>query len=109
MKPFQKNSLLTIILAAVALTGCGTTPTAPQYKTVVIAPDDNQLVDCLVVEPPEKAAYVAATPKEREKLLIDLADKQMKNSFLCNDRWAKVRQWKKQQLENQQKHNPKGE
>jgi hypothetical protein len=106
-----KNSILLAfaILALVLLSGCATPPVVPIYKTVVVAPDDNLLISCSVSAPPAKLAYKAATPKEREEMLIDHADKQYKNLFLCNDRWGKVRLWKKLELEKQQKNNVKGE
>lgn len=99
---------LLIAMTMFALTACETVPRLEQAKTVVIAPEDSQLLDCLVAAPPDKAVYVAATPKEREKMLIELAEKNYKNAFLCNDRWGKLRDWKKKQLENYQKNNPKG-
>ena len=96
----RSTSRFMLIAAAIFLTGCATAPEKPAiYKTVVVAMPDNLLQDCPILTPPAKDVYMAATPKDREKMLIDLAAKNIKNTDTCNVDRAKSRQWKKEQLD----------
>lgn len=88
-----------MLLALFALSGCATDQPPSLYKTLLIAPDDSMLIDCDIEPPPDKATYLAGTDKDREKMLAKTLGKQYSNGQVCNDRWAKVRLWKKEQAQ----------
>ncbi len=100
MRPFT-NYFFAVFIVLFCLSGCATMFEKPAvvYKTQVIALPDNLLQDCPIIPPPDKAVYLAASAKEKEKMLIELADKNIKNGDTCNVDRAKGRQWKKEQLE----------
>lgn len=104
---FSVLKLITVVLFSMLLMACGTTQ-EPQvmYKVAVVTPDDNMLIDCVIVAPPEKNKYYKATMKEREEMLIELSGAQIKETALCNNRWKNLRLWKKQQQDLHSK--PKG-
>jgi len=90
-----------LLMFVLVLAGCGTMglQTNVVYKTEVIAPEDSLLLDCDVMSPPEREAYIAATMKEREKMLVNFSMKQMENLFVCNKRFKALRDWKKEKIE----------
>lgn len=85
-------------MLVVTLTGCAGFGSKPntQYVTRVTVPDDALLVDCEVSPPPNKDDYMKADPSDRELMLAQHAGKQMKNLFKCNERFSKLRSWKKE-------------
>lgn len=91
--------VLLLALALSIISGCAALPPEPTvvYRSVLIVPPENLIADCLVEPPPDKTKYLSATDKDREKMLIALADKQMKNTFVCNSRQANLRLWIKEQ------------
>ena len=96
------TALLSILIIT-SLSGCGLFEQKQEpkviYKTTVIAPPDNLIIDCLVEPPPNKEAYMAATDKEREKMLAAVIQTQFKNTFVCNNRLKELRAWKVKQLD----------
>ena len=104
-------NFMVFMAMAIALTGCGSLfqqePPPVQYKTVVIAPDDNLLANCDVEAPPAKDEFVAATPDRRVVMLGNTVSKGYKNADVCNERWAKLREWKKKELDLQKEREKK--
>lgn len=98
MRTYSLIVLMFFTLISSSLTGCATTDPKVIYKTEVVAPDDNLLVDCDVQEPPNKEEYIAATPKDREKMLVDKISLMMKDGFTCNKRFETLRKWKADSL-----------
>lgn len=94
----------TLLLLTVALlAGCCTPPKPEviiQYKTIVVAPADNLLVDCDIKEPPYEIDYVALPNWTlKEGILVDLNAINTANLGKCNVRWKNLREWKAKQLE----------
>lgn len=96
---------LALALAAAALlAGCGT-QTVTVYKTSLISPPDNLLLDCPVAVPPDGATYKAAgegvtheqAADKREQMLFEHAAAQMANIGSCNVRLKALRDWKQRQ------------
>ena len=81
-------------LSALLLYGCCNTPPIIITNTKVIAPDDNLLLDCIILSPPNKLDYINATMKQREEMLISYSGNLMNNSFICNKKFAALREWK---------------
>jgi hypothetical protein len=100
MKSFYSalaSNIIVIVGFVFLLSGCATTQPTVIYKTIAVLPPDSLLQDCDIVAPPPVATYVAAEPKEREKMLIDHSSKQIKNIGTCNSIKKKEREWKQQQ------------
>lgn len=133
------RNLFFCLFLAMLVSGCGVFKPAPEirYEHIVVAPQDNLLVDCDVEAPPVKSLYLSGITLQmeappappdalvyqsefhlqqyvmalrnagrRETLLTDLANAQYKNVDVCNQRWAKLREWKAaavQQLTNKKK------
>jgi hypothetical protein len=92
-----------ILLSLFTLVGCSTTPKPEpeiRYKTVVVAPADNLLVDCNIKAPPLPEDYPGTeTWTKKEGVLVDLNEANMKNIIDCNVRLKALREWKIKQLE----------
>lgn len=77
--------------------GCfETVPIQPevQVKNILIKPSSDMIRDCDAgPTPPNKEQYLAATPKEKEKLLHDHIVSLYATLHSCSDRWAVLRQW----------------
>ncbi len=97
MKTLLKFSLLIVSLVIIA--GCAGAPQAPVMvpKNVLIAPDDDQIVDCLLAPPPNAAAFKLADNETQKQMLFDYAGMLVKNTIDCNKRMAALRSWKQQQ------------
>ena len=94
--------LTILLLSLLVLAGCAT-PTPPdpiiKIKTVVIAPEDNLLLDCDVQVPPVIKDYIALPDWQlKEGVLVDMNEKNLFNLNVCNIRFKKLREWKAQQL-----------
>lgn len=80
------------------MTGCGLF-TVTKYKTVLVVPEDDQLVDCVINPPPERAAVERANLVERSEIHADAWLDQTGSLIKCNDRWGSLREWKRRQIE----------
>lgn len=100
----MKKTLLLIVgfLVSFLISGCATNPSVPEirYKTKVVAPEDNLIVDC-DIEPPMVVKDYVAIPNyvSKEGVLVDLNEKNMVNLQKCNERWKALREWKAKQLQ----------
>lgn len=117
----MRNIAFALMLVCM-MVGCGTPQRVVKIEHVLVAPEDNLMVDCDIAPPPAKADYLKdytvgavvpapAVPKgeqyylaqyarglknaeERERMLADANLKNIKNLDVCNQRWAKLRKWK---------------
>jgi hypothetical protein len=81
------------LLAVVLLAGCCTDPKII-YRTQMIAPEDNLLVDCIVSTPPDINNYELGTMSDREKQLADYTSALLKDASVCNKQFVALRDWK---------------
>lgn len=95
------KSLTVLLVAALALAGCCTTPPVKVvYKDRLVYPSDEQLRDCDVEAPPAKADYLRKeadpikTAEERERMLTNFGKNQTNNVVNCNVRWKNLRKEK---------------
>ncbi len=96
MTHLLRVTLLGFALACAGLlAGCDTMAKIQLTKTqyAVIEPDEKMLADCPQADPPEEGAYVAATPKQREAMLVALSLEQMDIIAKCNNQWGTLREW----------------
>ena len=98
---------IAIVFLGVALSGCATTEPVVKYETVVIAPEDNLLLDCPVTAPPNQTAYLQMTAREKEEALAAYGNKQTGNVGNCNIDKAGLRKWKAEQLKKYKTLSPK--
>lgn len=95
--------LMIILLSVLALVGCASPPKPEpeiRYKTVVVSPADNLLVDCDIKAPPMVDDYLGISQwTNKEEVLVDLDAANMKNIIACNVRLKNLREWKAKQLE----------
>jgi len=94
MKKLNIGIISILILACLSLVSCATVEPKYVYKTEVISPKDEWLIDCELIEPPNKNEYMLGTVKDREKLLSNFASKLMNSIIVCNKRLADIREWK---------------
>lgn len=89
--------IIVTLFAALALSGCaGMFKSNTVYVTKVTTPDDILLINCDITPPPSKEDYLKADMSGRELMLVQHSSVQMKNLFKCNDRFGKLRSWKKE-------------
>ena len=86
---------LAFMAVLLALGGCQTCPVPVTVtKYVVVHPSDALIADCPdTVAPPEPKLYVAATAKEKERMMSEYASAQQVERQKCNARWKGVRSW----------------
>lgn len=85
---------LMLIACVVVLAGCDVMPRLPaKTQYVLVEPDKQMLQDCPQVAPPDVEVLVAATPKQREGLYVDLSLEQMDTIAKCNKQWGELRGW----------------
>lgn len=99
-----------LLLTVLLLAGC-CTPVKPEpeirYKTVIVAPADNLLVDCDITPPPAIDYYVGLPSWTlKEGVLVDSKEESIKDAIKCNVRWKALREWKAKQLEIYKDKNP---
>lgn len=93
-----------MVLSCFFMHGCfETVPIQPeiQTKNILIKPSSDMTKDCEAgPTPPNKQQYLAATAKEKEKLLHDHIVSLYATLHSCNNRWVVLRQWydKQEQL-----------
>lgn len=107
----MKKILMLVVLAAISLLmGCSTMEQQPQptqFRNVFVKPSAALTKDCPVSAPPDKAAFMAASEKERIKML-GAADLMLQGDLKnCNDQWQTLRDWYVQQEAIHTKNNPK--
>ena len=91
------NKLIGLFLLLL-LVGCATDPVV-SYKTLVVAPNDSLLVNAYIPPPPSKDEYMAASPRDREGLLVKHSMQLMKSLEAVNIRFKELREWKLKSLE----------
>jgi hypothetical protein len=87
------------------------------YRTTLLAPGDNLLVDCDIHAPPPKQVYKAAGESDtreeaadvREMLLTTTIVTQYKDLGVCNGRWKALRDWKARQEQLQKEADEKSQ
>lgn len=85
---------LVVIFTALLISGCATVEYRVQYKTKIIMPADDLLVNCNKAEPPNKTEYIKSNMSDREEALFDYSFKQTSNIQTCNLRWQALRNLK---------------
>lgn len=90
---------LAMLLLVSSLTACGTR-IAPATQVLLVVPSDAQLLDCVIVSPPDTEYALLLDPVAREELLIKDIRGRIGSQVQCNARWSELRRWKKDQLNN---------
>jgi hypothetical protein len=116
------RNIFLFVLVAIFLTGCVTTKEVVRVEHIVVAPQDNLLVDCDVQAPPTAEQFLRGlapepappqftlvqeqlmpfelyvkmlrTAEDRGHLQTELNLKNYQYLDTCNQRWAKLREWK---------------
>lgn len=93
-----KNNMkkLFIIFICAFLAACGTiTKDQIVYKNTntLIVPPDSLITDCTILPPPDKQTYLAASSKEKEKILGGYTRDLLDNFGACNARLGIIRKW----------------
>ena len=88
------TKVLFVIFAVLLLSGCANVEYRVQYKTKIVMPADDLLVDCNKSEPPNKDEYIKSNMSDREKALFNYSFKQTDNIQKCNLRWKSLRELK---------------
>jgi hypothetical protein len=88
------------VLTALTLGACASPPQPPvfKYQNNVVTLPKMFIAHCKASPPPAKAAYVAATHEEREKMLSDALALNYVNIKNCNDRLDEADTWQTKAL-----------
>lgn len=90
-------SPLRFILLAVALllAGCDVIPKLQLEKTkyVLVKPEDDMLMDCVILPPPDPTNYAKMTLQQREGALYNYGIDSMVSAATCNVQWGTLRDW----------------
>jgi hypothetical protein len=100
---FLLTAEVVVISMLFLLAGCQTPapPPPPITKYVVVTPTPYLLRLCSATAvPPDPAAYVAAKPEEKEKMLHDFGAASQNDLERCNARWPILSQWFVDQTKN---------
>lgn len=94
------RNLLILISITSLLSGCAwfLPDPPPPPKTILIAPEDKDIIDCAITPPPNKKEYNEADDFHKLFLLTQAYNAQTSNIDDCNIRLYGVRIWKEEQL-----------
>jgi hypothetical protein len=97
---FNKLVLFLSLATFALITGCATAPPPlpPVVKTIVVAPDESKLVDCIPA-PIFASDYVKASPEDKNRILFEALMDSYTSMAKCNVRWNQLRVWTKAQRE----------
>lgn len=87
--------IFSLFLSLFILTGCAfDKEVIHDTQYIVVEPSADLVKDCDDDSvPPDREAYLRATPQEREKLLHDYASSEQAAVSKCNKRWPVLREW----------------
>jgi hypothetical protein len=100
---------LVVLAASVFISGCTTPTVVPEYKTILVSPPDDLLVDCAISPPPfTPESYMVLSWEQREEKWTAYTSQLFAEVATCNNRPQALRHWKVEQenLYNKNKRTP---